>query len=410
MGVAVLVDAAEVSSTGVRVVSVAGVGAMIAQIPRPTDRIRLLFSLHAESISRETSAKPRAMSSATLPSGATLRGVSYANSSAYLGVRFAQPPVGDLRWRAPSPFAHARGQTYNATAFGLPCTQEVEPFSEDCLFLNVFTPVRAAKLPVLVYIHGGCFMADSTRNALFNGTHLVELAARGASGAVPVILVTIQYRLGVYGWLGGDALRDKAGATGNWGLMDQRLALRWVRENIGAFGGDRDRVTLFGHSAGAAAVSAHLVSPASTGLFSRAGVISGTMANWGSHSAEAAERNFEHALASVNCSTLTCLLDVADTDPARLQRAARWSWKGRTPCRDGCSFAPVIDGVEQLDWPLAVARRAPSLTVSFGRVPLLHGTTSTIAAALSRTTTSSTSPTPRRRGATHAFAARGARR
>ena len=69
------------------------------------------------------------MSSATLPSGATLRGLAYANSSAYLGVRFAQPPVGDLRWRAPSPFAHARGKTYNATAFGLPCTQEVEPFS-----------------------------------------------------------------------------------------------------------------------------------------------------------------------------------------------------------------------------------------------------------------------------------------
>ena len=180
--------------------------------------------------------------------------------------------------------------------------------------MNVFAPRRAAKLPVLVYIHGGCFMADSTRNVLFNGTHLVELAARGASGAVPVILVTIQYRLGVYGWLGGDALRDTSGATGNWGLMDQRLALRWVRDNIGAFGGDRDRVTLFGHSAGAAAVSAHLVSPASTGLFSRAGVISGTMANWGSHSAEAAERNFEHALASVNCSTLACLLDVAETD------------------------------------------------------------------------------------------------
>ena len=315
------------------------------------------------------------MSSATLPSGATLRGLSYANSSAYLGVRFAQPPVGDLRWRAPLPFAHARGKTYNATAFGLPCTQEVEPFSEDCLFLNVFAPRHAAKLPVLVYIHGGCFMADSTRNALFNGTHLVELAARGASGAVPVILVTIQYRLGVYGWLGGGALRDTSGATGNWGLMDQRLALRWVRDNIGAFGGDRDRVTLFGHSAGAAAVSAHLVSPASTGLFSRAGVISGTMANWGSHSAEAAERNYAHALASVNCTTLVCLLDVAEDDPARLQRAARWSWKGRTPCRDGCSFAPVIDGVEQLDWPLAVARRATSLNVSFGRVPLLHGTT-----------------------------------
>ena len=114
----------------------------------------------------------------------------------------------------------------------------------------------------------------------------------------------------------GDAngsTRRGSGATGNWGLQDQRQALRWVRENIGAFGGDRDRVTLFGHSAGAAAVSAHLVSPASTGLFSRAGVLSGTMANWGSHSAEAAERNFEHALASVNCSTLACLLDVADT-------------------------------------------------------------------------------------------------
>ena len=196
-------------------------------------------------------------------------------------------------------------------------------------------------------------MADSTRNALFNGTHLVELAAGGASGAVPVILVTIQYRLGVYGWLGGDALRDKAGATGNWGLMDQRLALRWVRENIGAFGGDRDRVTLFGHSAGAAAVSAHLVSPASTGLFSRAGVISGTMASWGSHSAEAAE--LVQALASVNYGTLACLLDVAEKTE-RLQRAAL-ELEGRTPCRPAPSPSSTASSSSIGRSPSRAARR-----------------------------------------------------
>ena len=281
-----------------------------------------------------------------LPSGGSLRGVAQANSSAFLGVRFGEPPTGDSRWRPPVASPLLSGVTV-ADEIAPQCMQRAPPvvngtawpMSEDCLFLNIFTPLRAPPqpaqdlLPVLVYIHGGCYVGDGTANTLFNGTHFVELAAARVGGAEPSLLVTVAYRLGAYGFLGGEALRarnaaggasgDGANATGNWGLQDQRLALRWVRDTIASFGGDAARVTVprarselaisccpraqpaaqeidpshrislqvFGHSAGAGSVSAHLASPASVGLFARAGMLSGSMANWATHSAEAAEHS-----------------------------------------------------------------------------------------------------------------------
>ena len=199
-----------------------------------------------------------------------LQGVSEHGVLAYKGIPYAAPPVGDLRWRAPRPPAAWR-DTRKADAFARGCIAlpgiplefggDPGPHSEDCLYLNVWTPKAdaGAKLPVMVWIHGGAYVFGSGSLDLYSGA---PLAKRGA------VVVTINYRLMQLGFFAHPALeRETPGGPVNFGLLDQIEALRWVRANIALFGGDPGNVTIFGQSAGGKSVLALFSSPLARGLF-----------------------------------------------------------------------------------------------------------------------------------------------
>lgn len=212
---------------------------------------------------------------------------SNSTVTVFKGIPFAAPPVGDLRWRAPQPAAAWQG-VRKATAFGASCMQPIiesmlpmhmpwtEEFlthgkvSEDCLFLNIWTPKAASKanLPVIVFIHGGGFTGGAGDVAVYDGANL---AAKG------VVLITINYRLGVFGFLAHPELsaESKHHASGNYALLDQIAALRWVKANIAHFGGNPHNVTIWGQSAGAFSVAALVASPLAAGLFQHAQADSG---------------------------------------------------------------------------------------------------------------------------------------
>ncbi len=197
----------------------------------------------------------------------------------YLGVPFAAPPVGPLRWRPPQPVAPwtepramvAYGPSCPQPQAELPMGREVGRMDEDCLYLNVWTGSRVAddRLPVMVWIHGGGFTQGSGAVPTYDGA---RLAAKG------VVVVTINYRLGPLGFLAHPQLsaESERGLSGNYGILDQIAALQWVQANIEAFGGDPDRVTVFGESAGAVSVYCLMASPLARGLFHRAIAQSGT--------------------------------------------------------------------------------------------------------------------------------------
>jgi para-nitrobenzyl esterase len=183
----------------------------------------------------------------------------------FKGIPFAAPPVGTLRWKAPQP-APAWSGVRDATAFGPECAQPAPPgvpTSEDCLTLNVWTPASAGKrLPVMVWIYGGGYAVGAASYPVFDGT---SLARHG------VVVVTFNYRLNVLGFLAHPALTAESPehTSGNYGLLDQVAALRWVQANAAAFGGDPRNVTIFGESAGAGSVSALMTMPRARGLFVR---------------------------------------------------------------------------------------------------------------------------------------------
>ncbi|MBN1568307.1 MAG: carboxylesterase/lipase family protein [Acidobacteria bacterium] len=202
-----------------------------------------------------------------------LEGVLEDNLYVFKGVPYAAPPIGALRWLPPQPFqpwqgvraAKSYGPIAPQNAMALPgISEKPEPQSEGCLFLNVFTPgLDNARRPVMVWIHGGAFCMGSGSMQMYStGT----LAADGN-----IVLVTINYRLGVLGFLNlRELTKGRIPSTGNEGLQDQILALRWVKENIEAFGGDPDNVTVFGESAGAMSVGCLLTLPGARGLFHKA--------------------------------------------------------------------------------------------------------------------------------------------
>ncbi|HEY3815366.1 MAG TPA: carboxylesterase family protein [Caulobacteraceae bacterium] len=197
-----------------------------------------------------------------------VEGVRDGALEVYKGVPFAAPPIGPLRWREPQPVAAWDG-VRSATAFAPACLQtgvsmpgEAPPkVSEDCLYLNIWAPAGAnARLPVLVWIYGGGFSNGSASMPLYWGD---KLARKG------VIVVTVAYRVGPFGWFAHPALTAESPhhSSGNYGLEDQIAALRWVQSNIAAFGGDPSKVTIAGQSAGAASMSLLVASPQARGLF-----------------------------------------------------------------------------------------------------------------------------------------------
>ena len=202
----------------------------------------------------------------------------------YLGIPYAEDPTGELRFRRPFPFERFK-QPYNATYHRPACLQTgfgqtKHITSEDCLFLNIYAPVDSTrrprkKFPVLIYIHGGKFLVGSSND--YSPEFLVALH--------DVIVVTINYRLSVFGFLSS----GEPNAPGNFGLWDQHLAIKWVRHNIAAFGGDTDRITLFGQSAGSASALYQALYPGNRGLFQRVIAMSGSaLSPWALHRPNAA--------------------------------------------------------------------------------------------------------------------------
>ncbi len=286
-----------------------------------------------------------------IDSGA-VRGAAVTGGFAFRGLPYAAAPVGNLRWRPPQPPASWKGAR-DASRFGASCPQAPSgfappgPSSEDCLFLNVSTRTlrHDAHRPVLVWIHGGGFTQDGARN--YDGS---KLAAAGT------VVVTLNYRLGALGFLAHPALASRrGGATGNYGLMDQQAALRWVQRNIAQFGGDPRNVTIAGQSAGGLAVLAHLVSHGSRRLFQRAIVESGAFALTQQPLADA-ETAGEAFAAKAGC---------ADQTAACLRRLPVSNLVSAFP---GAAIPGVVDGkvlTESIGTALAAGR--------FARVPMLNG-------------------------------------
>lgn len=189
----------------------------------------------------------------------------------FYGIPFAEPPIGDLRFRAP----HKLNETWTSTRLmdtkKSHCLDKMGTGAEDCLYLNVFRPANttpSSNLPVMAWIFGGGFVDGDAADPRYDGTALAS--------EHNVVVVTFNYRLGNFGYLASESSLEEEGTTGNWGQMDQQMALKWIQNNIGAFGGDKDRVMLFGESAGAFSVVWHIAAPSSAGLFHSAVLESST--------------------------------------------------------------------------------------------------------------------------------------
>ncbi|MEP1124461.1 MAG: carboxylesterase/lipase family protein [Ilumatobacter sp.] len=291
-------------------------------------------------------------------SNATLRGNDEGGHLAFLGVPYAIPPVGDRRFRAPEP-SPSSVDVVDATTHGHVCPQD--PFvpssfrasgteSEDCLTLDVRTPAcDDRRRPVMFWIHGGGFSHGAGSQPPYHGGPLAE---RG-----DVVVVNVNYRLGALGYLylGGHA-GDTWGAAANVGQLDQITALRWVRDNIEFLGGDPGNITIFGQSAGAAAVATLMAMPAARGLFHKAIAQSGT-----------ANRLGDTTFAGAMTGRFLERLGVVDADPQRLRSISVPELLRAQGPRGPLS--PVIDGDSLPDNPLATVRRGDACDI-----PLMVGT------------------------------------
>ena len=294
--------------------------------------------------------------------GGALRGaVSASNDEivAFKGIPYAAPPVGDLRWRPPEPVIGWEG-VRDASESRAICVQnggQNVAQDEDCLFLNVWVPRESSEpRPVLFWIHGGGYTGGSGSTALYDGT---PLAADGA------VVVTINYRLNVFGFLAHPALSAESphAASGNYGLLDMVAALEWVRDNIATFGGDPGRVTIFGESAGGGAVMSVMLVPQAEGLFHGAIAQSNWINGWDRPLAEAARGweaaetqgvrvaaalgiagNTDEALAAMRAASAADVLTASNADA------------GSPFMRTGNVWAPNVDGWAIPDDPLALYR------------------------------------------------------
>jgi para-nitrobenzyl esterase len=290
-----------------------------------------------------------------------IEGSAEGGARRFLGIPYAEPPVGALRWKAPVKSA-GWSTVRQATEFGGRCAQTASlqagsgTDNEDCLYLNVWTPDPAPEkpLPVMFWIHGGGNQNGSTSDSVPTLSP-PRLFYDGQSFAAnhDVVLVSVNYRLGVFGYLAHPALSAEGSPSGNQGLLDQRMALEWVRDNIAAFGGDPGNVTIFGESAGARNVCFHVVSPGSRALFHRAISQSGDCTGKIPTRAEA-EVQAVNYVAALGCSqvadVLACLRGKPVSElmiPEQLTGAAPdpvpggSGYSGGTPLWE---FRPVVDG------------------------------------------------------------------
>lgn len=277
----------------------------------------------------------------------------------FRGIPFAKPPVGELRWKPPQRPAPWTG-VRRADRFGPRCMQHPvfgdmsfrsNGVSEDCLYLNVWAPPAGERLPVLVYFYGGGFIAGDGSEPRYDGE---SMARRG------VVVVTLNYRLGLFGFLAHPDLSAESPerASGNYGLLDQHAALRWVRDNIAAFGGDPTRITIAGESAGSASVSAHMAAPVSRDLIAGAIGESGAMLGvlGATPRAEAEQMGVEFAK-SIGASSIA---DLRRMPTERLHQATKDAPFGRFPL--------TIDGAFLTEEPTAAYESGRQ-----ARVPLLAG-------------------------------------
>lgn len=283
----------------------------------------------------------------------------------YLGTPYAAPPVGDLRWRPPQTVT-SWTDVRDAGHFAPHCPQapsafgEITGASEDCLYLNVYTPShKATGLPVMVWIHGGAFNFGESDD--YDGT---SLATTGN-----VIVITINYRLGALGFLAHPALAAEPGnTTGNYGLLDQQAALLWVRTNAAAFGGDPSNVTIFGESAGGSSVSAQLASPSADGLFEKAIIESGFYDPSMLDATEAQATGTAFA-ASIGCTLQTTQCLRAASTAAILKASAPFPAAGANQFYGAGLFSPTRGTAV-----LPLAPIAAFASGAFNKVPVLNGT------------------------------------
>jgi para-nitrobenzyl esterase len=279
----------------------------------------------------------------------------------FKGIPYALPPVGQARWKPPSPMPGWKG-VRKATEFGPAClqpkpqlsniyTRDPMPMSEDCLTLNIWAPIEAHNAPVFFWIYGGALVGGASREPIYDGTRLAEQG---------IVVVSINYRLGVLGWLAHPELSAESpeGVSGNYGLLDQIEALRWVQHNIFAFGGNHSNVTIAGESAGALSVMYLMAAPAARGLFAKGIAESAYMISmpelkehkFGSPSAEESGTKLAAALHAPNIAALRAM------DAATLAAAAPATGYAPWPTIDGHvllrQLVDVFDRGEQAPVPL----------------------------------------------------------
>jgi para-nitrobenzyl esterase len=300
---------------------------------------------------------------------ATDRGVVVGRAAggvrAFLGIPYAAPPVGALRWRPPQPAATWTAPR-DATRHGPACPQPEEGYhrdtSEDCLTLDLWIPDgTAGKLPVLFWIHGGGFYQGSGSDDLYDGARLAR--------RTHAIVVTINYRLGALGFLSQRALAAEQGrdVLPAVGLLDQRAALQWVQRNIAAFGGDPARITLDGESAGAWSECAQLAMPGSRGLFARAIMQSGACSDALYFTPEAANAQGDELTAKLGCTGGDAAVCLRGKTANEL--IAALPFRRGLLLLPGVWWGPIVDGLELPRMPLAAIRSG-----DFARVPLILGT------------------------------------
>ncbi len=295
-------------------------------------------------------------------------GVQVGNNCVYKGIPYAASPAGAGRWRPPAPVVPWSG-VRSAANFGNICPQlqgTTAVGNEDCLNLNIYAPNGAAGLPVVFFIHGGGNRSQSNRaegGTSLDGTYFAEHGR--------VVVVTINYRLGALGWLAHTSLgaESATGTSGNYGILDQIAALRWVQRNIAAFGGDPSRVMITGHSAGASDTGVLLASPLAQGLFSSAFIEGAGPANFFQQSLA----DYESTVGANVVASLSCAM-AADV-PACLRAVPSATIVKTVPGggnlkTGGSLYQPVVDGVILFDTTLGTVKRG-----LHNRVPLIIGST-----------------------------------